>query len=159
MILTILSSTCHYMNMPEFQCIWYISHCCFSVAQSFLTLCDPMDCSMSGLPVPHHLLEFAQVHVHGISDAIWPSYPLTPTSPSASSLSQHQGLFQWVRCFHQKTKILEFQLLHHDYPGLIIYRFSGKTPKRWNSLLNSSYQEHVIATCIIIGGIYFDCYG
>ena len=29
-----------------------------------LTLCDPMDCSTPGLPVPHHLLEFAQVHVH-----------------------------------------------------------------------------------------------
>ena len=23
-----------------------------------------MDCSMPGLPVPHHLPEFAQVHIH-----------------------------------------------------------------------------------------------
>ena len=66
-------------------------HCC-SVAQSFLTLCDPMDSSMPGLPVPNHLPEFAQVHVHCISDAIQPSHPLTPSSPSALSLSQHQGL-------------------------------------------------------------------
>ena len=35
-----------------------------------LTLCDPMDCSTPGLPVPHHLLKFAQVHVHCITDAI-----------------------------------------------------------------------------------------
>ena len=53
----------------------YIYCCCHSVAQSCLTLCDPMDCSMSGLPVPHHLLEFPGVHAHCISDAIEPSYP------------------------------------------------------------------------------------
>ena len=45
------------------------------------------------LPVPLHLLEFNQVHVHGISDAIQPSHPLTPSSPPALNLSQHQGLF------------------------------------------------------------------
>ena len=38
--------------------------CCCSVAKSCLTLCDPTDCSTPGLPVPHYLLEFAQVHVH-----------------------------------------------------------------------------------------------
>ena len=37
------------------------------------------------LPVPYHLLEFAQVHVHCISDAIQPFYPLTPSSPSVTS--------------------------------------------------------------------------
>ena len=40
------------------------SPCCFSVAQSCPTLCDPMDCSTSGLPVLHHLPELAQTHVH-----------------------------------------------------------------------------------------------
>ena len=48
---------------------------------------------MPGLPVPHHLLEFAQVHVHLLSDAIQPSHPLTPFSLSVLNLSQHQGLF------------------------------------------------------------------
>ena len=43
-----------------------------------------MDCSTPGLPVPHHLLKFAQVHVHFISDVIQPSHPLMPYSPSAS---------------------------------------------------------------------------
>ena len=60
-----------------------------SVAQSCPALCNPMDCSMPGLPVPHHLPEFAQVHVHCISDAIQPSHPLTFSSPSALSLSQY----------------------------------------------------------------------
>ena len=50
-----------------------------------------MDCSTPGLPVPHHLLEFAQVHVHLISDAIQPSHPLPPSSPSAFNLSQDQS--------------------------------------------------------------------
>ena len=53
-----------------------------------------MDCSMPGLPVPHHLLKFAQVHVHCIGDAIQLSHPLMPSFPSALSLSQHVGLFQ-----------------------------------------------------------------
>ena len=46
------------------------SDCCFSVAKLYPTLCDPIDCSMPVFPVPHHLLEFAQVHVHWISGAI-----------------------------------------------------------------------------------------
>ena len=65
-----------------------------SVAESCLTLCDPMDCSTPGLPVHHQLSEFSQTHVHWVNDAIQPSDPLSP-SP-AVNLSQHQGLFQWV---------------------------------------------------------------
>ena len=68
--------------------------CCCSVAQLCPTLCDPMDCSTPGLPVPQHRLKFAQVHVICIGDAIQPSRPLTPSSPSALNCSQHQGLFQ-----------------------------------------------------------------
>ena len=63
-----------------------VSSCC-SVTRSCLTLCDPRVCSKSGSPVPHHLLKFAQVHVHCIGDAIQPSHPLTPSSPSALNLS------------------------------------------------------------------------
>ena len=61
--------------------------CCCSVAESCPTLCNHMDCSMPGLPVHHHLLEFAQIHVHWISDAIQPSHPLLPSSPPALNLS------------------------------------------------------------------------
>ena len=64
-----------------------------SVAQSCPTLCNRMGCGMPVFPVPHHLPEFAQVHVHCIGDAIQPSHPLVPSSPSALNLSQHQGLF------------------------------------------------------------------
>ena len=65
-----------------------------SVAQSFPTLCDPMDCSMPGFPVHHQLPELTQTHVHRVGDAIQPSHPLSSPSPPAFNLSQHQGLFQ-----------------------------------------------------------------
>ena len=64
-----------------------------SVAQSYPTLCDPMNHSVPGLPVHYRLLEFTQTHVHRASDAIQPSLPLSSPSP-AFNLSQHQGLFQ-----------------------------------------------------------------
>ena len=77
---------------------------------SHVWLCDHMDCSTPGLPVPHHLPDFAQVHVPCISDDIQPSHPLMSSSPSAINLSQHQGLFHWVSYSHQMNRILEFQL-------------------------------------------------
>ena len=48
-----------------------------SVAQSCPTLCDPMNCSMPGLPVHHQFPEPTQTHVHWVSDAIQPSHPLS----------------------------------------------------------------------------------
>ena len=53
----------HFLLFSLHQVTYYPS-CCFSVTQSSPTLCNPMDCSMPGLHVPHHLLEFAQVHAH-----------------------------------------------------------------------------------------------
>ena len=44
-----------------------------SVIQSCPTPCDPMNCSMPGLPVHHQLPEFTQTHIHRVSDAIQPS--------------------------------------------------------------------------------------
>ena len=70
------------------------SCCSCSVAQSCLTLWDPMDGSPPGFPVLHYLLEFAQTHVHRVGDAIQPSHPMQSSSPFAFNLSQHQGLFQ-----------------------------------------------------------------
>ena len=59
-----------------------------SVAQSCLTLWDPMNCSMPGLPVHHQLLEFTQTRVHWVGDAIQPSHPLL--SPSAPTFNPHK---------------------------------------------------------------------
>ena len=52
--------------------------CCCSLSESCLTLCDPMDCSTPGLPIPHHFLEFVQVQVQCLGDTIQPSHPLAP---------------------------------------------------------------------------------
>ena len=68
-------------------CVQFIS-----VAQLFLTLCDPLNLSTTGLPVHHQLPESTQTHVHWVGDAIQPSHPLLSPSPSLN-LSQHQGLF------------------------------------------------------------------
>ena len=65
-----------------------------SVAQSCLTLCDPMNCSTPGLPVHHQLPEPTQTHVHCVGDAIQPSHPLASPSSPALNPSQHQSLFQ-----------------------------------------------------------------
>ena len=52
-----------------------------SVTQSCLTLCNPMNRNMPGLPVYHQLPEFTQTHVHRVGDAIQPSHPLSFPSP------------------------------------------------------------------------------
>ena len=73
----------------------------------------------TSLPVLHHLLEFAQIHVHWISDAIQPSHPHLSPSPPAFNLSQHQGLFQCVSSSHQVAKVLELHLQHQSFQWTI----------------------------------------
>ena len=67
------------------------------VVQLCLTLWDPMGCSTPGLPVHHQLLEFVQVHVHWVSDAIQPSHPVIPFSYIQSFLAS--GSFPMSQCF------------------------------------------------------------
>ena len=61
----------------------------------YLTVCNPMNCSLPGLPVHHQLPELAQTHVHCVGDAFQPSHPLLFPSSPACNLSQHQGLFSF----------------------------------------------------------------
>ena len=102
----------HKENMVHIYIQWNIV---YLIARLCPTLCDPMDCSTPGYPVPQHLLEFAQDHVQTISDTIQPSHPLSPSCASAFSLSQHQGLYQWVDSSHQVAKVLELQLLIQSF--------------------------------------------
>ena len=85
------------------------------VAQSCPTLCNPMNCSMPGLPVHHQLPEFTQTHVHRVSDASQPSHPLSSSSPPAPNPSQHQSLFQGVNSSHEVAEVLEFQPQHQSF--------------------------------------------
>ena len=89
-----------------------------SVAESCPTLCNSMNCSMPGFPVLHYLPEFAQIHLHSVSEAIQLSHPLSPPSPLALNLCQYQGLFQWVGPSHQMAKILDLQLQHQSFQNI-----------------------------------------
>ena len=96
--------------------VTFLVHTLFSsVCQSCPALCDPMDCSTPGFPVHHQLPELTQTYVHWVDDAIQPSHPVSSPSPPAFSLSQHQGLLQWVSSSHQVAKILEFHLQHQFF--------------------------------------------
>ena len=71
----------------------------------------PHRMQLARLPfVLHHCPEFVQTHVHWVSDALWPSHPLSTPSPPAFNLSQPQGFFQWVSSSHQLAEVLELQL-------------------------------------------------
>ena len=115
---------------------YLVSYQFSSVTQSCPILCDSMDCSTPGLPVHHQLLEFTQTHVHWVSEPLsrwihWVSHPtihpLLSPSLLAFYLSQHQGLFQWVRSSHQVAKGLELCISFsispsNEYSGLISFR-------------------------------------
>ena len=79
--------------------------CCYSVTQSCLTLCDPMDCSM-----PNHLPEFAQTHIHWVGDAIQSSHPLSP-------LLLLPSVFPSIRVFSYESYL-------QDRPKYWSFRFS-----------------------------------
>ena len=88
----------------------------------------PMDCRPPGFSVHHHLPELAQTHVHQVDDAIQPSHPLS--FPSCFfSLSQHQGLLQWVSSSHQVAKVLELQLQHQSFQWIL------RTDFLWDGLV------------------------
>ena len=92
-------------NCPQFS----------SVAQSWPTICNPIDCSRPGLPVHCQLPEFTPTHVHWVDDTIQPTHPLSSPSPLAFNPSQHQGLFKWVSSLHPVVKVLEFQFQHQSF--------------------------------------------
>ena len=94
-----------------------VSHKFSSVAQSYPTLCDPMDCSTPGFLVQHQLPELAQTHVHQVSDAIQPSHPLAFLSPPAFSISQRLGSNK--RMFSVKN------INERGFPGSLVV----KTPR------------------------------
>ena len=72
-----------------FSCVSVTFYCCSGI-QSCQTHCDPMDYSMPHFPVLHYFPKFASTYVCWVDDVIQPSHPLSPPSPSALHLSQHQ---------------------------------------------------------------------
>ena len=115
-----------------------------SVAQSCLTLCDPMNRSTSGLPVHHQLPEFTQTHVHRVGDAInlilcHPLLLLPPIAPSIRVFSSESALrMRWPKYWSFSFNISP----SNEQPGLISFRMD------WLDLLavqrthNSLLQHH-----------------
>ena len=118
---------------------------CFSVAKSCLNICDPMDCSTPACLVFHCLLEFAQTHVHWVSDTIQPSHPLSPPAPPALNISQHQGLFQWVSSLYQVAKVRSFSfsiIPSNEYSRLTSFRIDWLDLLAVKGTLKSLLQHH-----------------
>ena len=97
-----IMNTCR--NHFRFPTVQGSKCCCCSVAKSYLTHYDPMDCSIPGFPALHYLPEFVQTHVHWVNDAIHTSHPLSP-------LLLLPSVFPRIRVFskelHQVAKVLE----------------------------------------------------
>ena len=129
-----------------------------SVAQSCLTLCNPMDYSMPGFPVPHQLPEPTQTHVHRVGDAIQPSHPLSSPSSPTFNFSQHRGLSQWVSSLHQMAKVLEFRLkisLCNEYSGLMFFRIDWLDLLTVQGTLKSLFQHHSSKASILRHSAFF----
>ena len=138
-----------------------------SVAQSYPTLCDPMNCSTPGLPVHHQRLEFTQTHVHWVGDAIQPSHPLSSPLPPAPNTSQHQGLFQWVNSSHEVARVFSnestllmrwpkywsfsFSIIpSNEHPGLISFRVDWLDLLAVQGTLKSLLQHHSSKASILL---------
>ena len=140
-----------------FQSVFLI-HCCCLVTKSCLTLCDPMGCSTPGFPVLHCLLELAQTHVHWVGDAIQPSHPPLPPSPSLS-LSRHQEwvvFFQWVGSSGGQSIAVSASVLPINIQGWFSLGLTGwscsprDSPRVYSSTTISKYQLLVYVEVLIL---------
>ena len=95
---------------------------------------QPLNRSMPGLPVRHHLPEFTQTHVHRVGDAIQPSHPLSSPFPPAPNPSQHQSLFQWVNSSHEVGQSTGVSALASFLPK----KSQGWSPLEWTGWILQS---------------------
>ena len=116
-----------------------------SVAQSCLTICDPMNRSTPGLPVHHQHLEFTQTHVHRVGDAIQPSHPLLsplllpPIPPSIRVFSNESTLrMRWPKYWSFSFSISP----SNEHPGLISVRMDWLDLFAVQGTLKSLLQHH-----------------
>ena len=127
-----------------------------SVVQSCPTLCDPMDCSMPGLPVYHQFPEPTQTYVHWVGDAIQLSHPLSSPSPPTFNLSPASGSFQMSQFFAsggQSIDSLSFNISpSNEYSGLVSFRMD------WLDLLAVQGTLKSLLQHLIRGKKCFQCW-
>ena len=117
-----------------------------------------MDCRHPGLPVPHHLLEFSQVHVYCISGAIQPSHPLMPSFPSALNLSQHQVFSSESAVNIRWPKFWSFSFSispSNEYSGLISFRIDWFDLFSVQGIRRSLLQHHSSKALILWYSAFF----
>ena len=135
----------------SFMCI----NICCSVAQSCLTLCDPMDCIIPGFPVLHYLLEFAQTHVRWVDDTIQPSHSLSSPLllpsilPNIRVFSIELALDirkpkYWNVCFSISPS--------NEYSGLIFFRIDWFDLLPVQGTLKSLHQHHSLKASVLLTG-------
>ena len=117
-----------------------------------------MDCSTPGFPVHHQLLELTQTHVHRVGDAIQPSHPLSPSSPPAFNLSQHQGLrkesvlrIRWPKYWSFSFSISP----SNEYSGLISFRVDWWDLLAVQGTLKSLLQHHSSKASVLQCSAFF----
>ena len=129
-----------------------------SVAHSRPTLCDPMFCSMPGLPVHYQLPEFTQTYVHGVGDAIQPSHPLpSPFLPTFNLSSIRVFSNESVLCIRQpKYWSLSFSISpSNKYSGPISFRMDWLDILAVQWTLKSLLQHHSSKASILWPSAFF----
>ena len=129
-----------------------------SVAQSCPALCDPMNCSTSGLPVHHQLPEFIQTHIHRVGDAIQPSRPL-------SALLTLPSIFPSIRVFSNESALcirwpkywsFSFNISpSSEHPGWISFRMDWLDLLPDQGTLKSLLQHHSSKPSILRCSAFF----
>ena len=111
-----------------------------------------MNCSMPGFPVLHYLLEFAQTHVHWVSDAIQPSHPLLPASPLAPSIKVFSNGLLCIRW----PEFWSFSISpSSEYSGLISFRIDWLDLLAVQGTLKSLLQHHSSKASILWNSAFF----
>ena len=129
-----------------------------SVAQSCLTLCDPMNHSMSGLPVHHQFPQFTQTHVHRVSDAIQPlilCYSLLLLPPNTPSIrvffSESTLAMRWPKYWSFSFSISP----SNEHPGLISFRMDWLDRLAVQGILKTLLQHHSSKASILLHSALF----
>ena len=124
---------------------------CCSVTQSYLTLCETVDCSTPGFPVLHHLLELAQTHVLWVNDAIQPI--LLPLNFSSIRVFSNQSdlHIRWPKYWSFRLSISP----SNEYSGLISFMIDWFDLLEAQGTLKSLLQHHNSKASILWHSAFF----
>ena len=132
--------------------------CCCLVAQFCPNLGNPMGCSTPGFPILHHLLQFAQTHIHWVSDTIQPSHLLLSPSPPASIFPSIR-VFSNESVFHIRWQMywsFSFSISpSNEYSGLTSFRMDSLDLLAVQGTLKSLLQQHSSKASVLRCSFFF----